>query len=180
MAVAPGSGLESLHLALNKSFLMWVYFILRICQHSQPWTELWSPQLHLLLLGLCRLNLVELLWAPWDKGFHLLYAGSGIKLMETCFWLLFLISWAQLGLINQQNMGRQSIGKEEDHDAPIQFLLYGNDGMNNQQSFAIEFRTLKENVETLFMQCIAYAIHFPSSVWSRTQIDMISIWPAKL
>lgn len=83
--------------------------------------------------------------------------------METCFWLLFPISWAQLGLINKQNMGRQNIGKEEDHDAPIQFLLYGKVDMN-QQSCAIGFGILMKNVETLFMQCIAHAIHFPPSV----------------
>lgn len=57
-------------------------------------------------------------------------------------------------------MGKQTIGKEEGHDAPIQCLLYGKDDMN-QQSFAIEFGILMENAETLFVQFIAHAIHFP-------------------
>lgn len=57
-------------------------------------------------------------------------------------------------------MGEQTIGKEEGYDAPIQFLLYGKDYMN-QQSFATEFGNLMENVEhcscnALLMPCISH------------------------
>lgn len=66
--------------------------------------------------------------------------------METCFWLLFPVSWAQLGLINKQNMSKQNIGKEESRDTSIQFL-YDKDDMK-QKSCAIEFGILRENIET--------------------------------